>query len=225
MAKKKAKRKPAPAPKSKPKSKSKPKPRPKTKTKPKSRTAAGSATKKKAKPKAKVVKRPAPKATAAAKKKSSPARRPTARKPVSAAAKTPAPARVAPPLPPPPPAIVTVDDYIRSLPAWQAEVARAIRDIIHTAAPNSAESMKGGQPVYEEDGPICYFKSFSDHVTFGFWRGMEMPDPSRLLKGEGDRMRHVRLTMFDDVPRDALEEFVRNAVRLNREKGNPTLGR
>lgn len=85
--------------------------------------------------------------------------------------------------------------------------------------------MKWGQPVYEEDGPICYFKSFSDHVTFGFWRGTEMPDPAGLLRGEGDKMRHVRLTMFDDIPRDPLEEFVRNAVRLNRERGNPTFGR
>lgn len=219
MAKKKAKRKPAPAPKSKPKAKSKVKAQPKKKAK-KSKPKARPAAKKKAKPKSKVTKRPAARFSAGGQSK---AKRRAPVKKLRPAGVTSFKGEVTSPAPPP--AYVSVDEYIRSLPGWQAEVARAIREIIRTAAPNSAESMKWGQPVYEEDGPICYFKSFSDHVTFGFWRGTEMPDPAGLLRGEGDKMRHVRLTMFDDVPREALEEFVRHAVRLNRERGNPTFGR
>jgi hypothetical protein len=38
-------------------------------------------------------------------------------------------------------------------------------------------------------------------------------------------MRHIKITSVDDIPADALVELVKQAVKLNTAKGNPTLGR
>ena len=65
----------------------------------------------------------------------------------------------------------SVDAYVAGLEGWQAEAAQRLRDVIRSAAPSLAESIKWGQPVYEDSGPVCYFRTSTDHLTFGFWRG------------------------------------------------------
>jgi len=52
-----------------------------------------------------------------------------------------------------------------------------------------------------------------------------MDDPKKVLTGDGERMRHIKITSVDDIPADALRELVKQAVKLNTDKGNPTLGR
>jgi hypothetical protein len=116
----------------------------------------------------------------------------------------------------------TVDDYIASLNGWQADAVAALRRLIREAAPDAVESIKWAQPVYEDNGPFCYIKAFKSHVNFGFWRGVDIPDPQGLLQGSGDKMRHVRLTRVEDIQTDAFRDMVRSAVRLNRTKGDPT---
>ena len=116
----------------------------------------------------------------------------------------------------------TVDAYIAGLNPEQAEVVATIRQIIRKTAPKAAESVKWAQPVYEDNGPFCYIKAFKSHVTFGFWRGIDLPDPLGLLEGGGDRMRHVKLTSVKDIRKKALQDFIKEAVRLNQTKGDPT---
>ena len=116
----------------------------------------------------------------------------------------------------------TVDNYVKGLDGWQAEVVTTLRQIIRQAAPKAAESIKWAQPVYEANGPFAYIKAHSGSVNFGFWRGVELADPLGILEGEGDRMRHVKLTGVKDIKRKAFKDFVRSAVQLNRKMGDPT---
>jgi hypothetical protein len=96
--------------------------------------------------------------------------------------------------------------------------------VIRTTAPEARETIKWAQPVYESGGPFAYIKAFGKSVNLGFWRGEEIRDPSGLLVGEGDRMRHVRLTSLAEVRPDLVADWVRQAVELNRTKGDPTKG-
>lgn len=143
--------------------------------------------------------------TSAAKR--TPARRVPARKTASKAA---------------PRAGKSVEAYVAGLEGWQAEAAQRLRDVVRSAAPSLAESIKWGQPVYEDNGPVCYFRSNTDHLTFGFWRGTELDDPELRLEGEGDRMKHVKIRSADEVSGEALAAWVRQGVDLNRRYGNPT---
>ena len=44
-------------------------------------------------------------------------------------------------------------------------------------------------------------------------------------RAQGERMRHIKITSVKEIPADALRELVKQAVKLNTVKGNPTLGR
>jgi hypothetical protein len=41
--------------------------------------------------------------------------------------------------------------------------------------------------------PFGYVNVFTSHVNVGFFRGAALPDPARLLEGNGKFMRHVKL--------------------------------
>jgi hypothetical protein len=118
----------------------------------------------------------------------------------------------------------TVEGYISGLPDWQAEIVTAVRKIILEAAPGTKESIKWAQPVFEIGGPFAYMKAFKNAVNFGFWRGADLEDPKGLLQGSGDKMRHVKLTSLDQVQPQVFTNFVKQALALNLEKGDPTKG-
>jgi len=116
----------------------------------------------------------------------------------------------------------TIEGYIRGKPAPLAEVMTQIDAIVRKAAPKATASIKWAQPVYEHNGPFAYMKASAKHVTFGFWRGIELSDPKRLLEGDGERMKHVKVASPADVRTTQFSAWVKEAVKLNDMKGNPT---
>ncbi len=117
----------------------------------------------------------------------------------------------------------SVDEYIaQKLTVEQAEIVNALRQLVRATAPKSSEQIKWAQPVFEENGPFAFIKPAKAHVTFGFWRGAELADPSGLLLGDGDRMKHIRLTSVKDIRKKEFQAFVKQAVKLNHAKGDPT---
>ena len=143
-----------------------------------------------------------------AKKKPAPARRVPARKASSKAGRKARP--------------MTVDGYVAGLSGDLAAAARRLRQVVLSAAPSATEAFKWGQPVYEDNGPFCYFKASQDHITFGFWRGTELDDQAGRLEGDGDRMKHLKIRGSDEVDDSLIAEWVGQAVDLNRRLGNPT---
>jgi hypothetical protein len=118
----------------------------------------------------------------------------------------------------------TVDEYVKGLEDWQAEIISNLRDLLLEAAPKAIEVFKWNQPVYEWNGPFVYIKAFKNHINFGFWRGVDLPDPEGVLSGTGKKMRHIQLRAVEDIDRDQLQRFVRSALELNDLKGDPSKG-
>ena len=119
----------------------------------------------------------------------------------------------------------TVDEYIAAFDDWRTDAMKRLREVVKEGAPHSAVAIKWAQPVWEWNGPMIWMKAYPKHVNIGFWRGTEMDDPKKVLQGDGERMRHIKITTEDEIPADALRELVKQAVKLNTAKGNPTLGR
>ena len=119
----------------------------------------------------------------------------------------------------------TVDEYVAGLEGWQAAIAHQLRKIVKTAAPQACESIKWAQPVFEMNGPFAYIKAFRGAVNFGFWRGSDLDDPAGVLQGSGEKMRHIKLAKKEDIDGDVLLGFVKQAVALNVEKGDPAKGK
>ncbi len=121
-----------------------------------------------------------------------------------------------------PPAEKSVEGYLSTLNGWRKDVVANLRRMIRKAAPESSESVKWSQPVYEHHGPFAWIKAHAKHVNLGFWRGVELPDPRKLLEGTGNKMRHIKLSSLKDATKKELLELVRVAAKLNEMKGNPT---
>jgi len=118
----------------------------------------------------------------------------------------------------------TVDNYIANLNDWQADIVSEIRQIILETVPDADESIKWAQPVYEVNGPFAYIKAFKNSVNFGFWRGVDIEDPDGLLQGSGEKMRHFKLSSREQINKPIFSNYIKQAVKLNLTKGDPTKG-
>ena len=58
-----------------------------------------------------------------------------------------------------------------------------VRELLHDGCP----------VVCLGDAPFGYVNVFTSHVNVGFFHGAALPDPARLLQGNGKFMRHVKL--------------------------------
>ena len=89
------------------------------------------------------------------------------------------------------------------------------------ALPGATQTIKWGQPIVEQAGPIAFIKVASAHVTFGFWRGADLADADGRLEG-GHRMKHIKLRAAADVDEAQLTAWLEEAGRFNAEKGDPS---
>jgi hypothetical protein len=85
------------------------------------------------------------------------------------------------------------------------EVMRAcgddVRELLHDGAPTACVG----------DAAFAYVNAFRAHVDVGFFRGVEIADPKRLLEGTGKLMRHVKLGPEREVDAAALQRLIRTA--------------
>ncbi len=114
------------------------------------------------------------------------------------------------------------DDWAKRLEGWHADALRIIRALVARHAPQATLAIKWGQPVWEHNGPFAWAKPSTKHFSFGFWRGADLDDPGGHLEGEGDRMRHVKITSAEQLSELPLEAYVKQAVELNSREGDPT---
>jgi hypothetical protein len=119
-------------------------------------------------------------------------------------------------------AATTVDAYVEALPDEHRQIVERLRRIVKEAAPEAIESIKWAQPVYEQFGPFAYIKAFKTYVNFGFWRGVEIDRGRGFLQSGGSRMAHVSLRSSKEIDRAQLAAMVKEAIRLNKELGDPT---
>ena len=61
------------------------------------------------------------------------------------------------------------------------------------------------------DAPFGYVNVFTAHVNVGFFHGASLPDPDRLLQGNGKSMRHVKLKSGVAVSDVALSNLINAA--------------
>src|SRR3954454_23933682 len=80
-----------------------------------------------------------------------------------------------------------VDAYIATLPAWQQAVCRQVRDLVHAADAEVAETVKRtDRPYFVLDGNICALLGAKDHVNVFLYDGGIVPDPEGIITGGHD---------------------------------------
>jgi hypothetical protein len=115
-----------------------------------------------------------------------------------------------------------VDAYIGALPDWQQAICSQVRNLVHAADPDVAETIKRTrQPYFVLDGNICALLAAKDHVNVFLYDGGIVPDPEGIITGGHDNKtaRTVAIRKGESLNAPALDAMFRQIIANNRAGG------
>ncbi|HQV97729.1 MAG TPA: DUF1801 domain-containing protein, partial [Saprospiraceae bacterium] len=99
--------------------------------------------------------------------------------------------------------------------SWQMELQHLRQIMLETGL---VEDVKWGVPVYtHQDKNIVIVSALKDCVTFGFFKGVLLSDPKKILEQQGPSVQSARIIRFTAVDQiinltDTIKEYVKEAV-------------
>jgi hypothetical protein len=107
----------------------------------------------------------------------------------------------------------TVDKWLEKLSPDLQKVTRELIAIARKNMPGVHEFIYHDAVGYSvNDSPfdrICYIApQKKGYVNFGFFFGAGLPDPKKLLVGEGKRLRHVKIWNVEEAKNPALAKLI-----------------
>jgi len=99
------------------------------------------------------------------------------------------------------------------------DLALALREIILEEVPDASESIYQVYTVAIWFGfsekmkdMFCYITTNARHINLGFPRGSTLPDPNRVLEGDGKTMRHIKFASERDLERPFVRRYIRASI-------------
>jgi hypothetical protein len=115
------------------------------------------------------------------------------------------------------------DAYVSALSGWQRVTVERLRAVVLASA-GLDEVIKWGHLVYLSNGPALLIRAEEHRVLFGFWRGKRLREIDPRLKPGGKyEMATIELHQNEEVISSTARRLVKEAVRLNKTLGNPTI--
>jgi hypothetical protein len=114
-----------------------------------------------------------------------------------------------------------VDQYINTLPDWQQDICRRVRDLVHAADPDVAETIKRtDRPYFVLDGNICALLGAKDHVNVFIYDPVA-PDPEGIInQGQGNlTARAIQIRRGETIDERALLNLFKAVIANNRAGG------
>lgn len=107
------------------------------------------------------------------------------------------------------------DKYLAGQKPKHQPTIRALRKFVKSVAPHLEESVKWGNGCWLKGKvPVSYvYAGYPDYVQFGFVRGSSLKDPKKLLHGDGQYVRHIKLFKRSDLDEKAFAHLLRQAMR------------
>jgi len=117
---------------------------------------------------------------------------------------------------PPPPQLL---GFLTAYDPTIADMALALREIILDEVPDASESIYQVYTIaiwFGFSGKMkdmfCYIATNAKHINLGFPRGASLPDPNRVLEGDGKTMRHIKFASERDVERAFVRRYIQAAI-------------
>ncbi len=114
-----------------------------------------------------------------------------------------------------------IDDYIATLPGWQQELCRQVRELVHAADAEVSETIKRTrQPYFVLQGNICALLAAKDHLTIFIYDPL-VPDPEGIMnQGQGNRTaRAIQVREHEPLNTAALLNLFEASIANNRAGG------
>ncbi len=115
-----------------------------------------------------------------------------------------------------------LDAYIDALPAWQRDICRQVRALVHAADRDVTETVKRRvRPYFVLDGNICALLATKTHVDIFLYDGAMVPDPEGIITGGHDNTtaRTVAIREGETINAPALSAMLRQIIANNRAGG------
>jgi len=126
----------------------------------------------------------------------------------------------------------TVDDLVKFLLPYPDSVKAAalwLREFVWDLYPETNELIYdnynavafGWSPTDKAGDVFCSIAVASDHVNFGFNRGVDFPDRQKLLIGNGTQYRYFQVRQKDDFPTGYVKELLAMAYENSVSRQKP----
>jgi hypothetical protein len=107
----------------------------------------------------------------------------------------------------------TVDEWLGKLSPEQQLITRELIEVARQKMPGVHEFIYHDAVGYSvNDSPfdrICYIApQKKGYVNLGFFFGAGLPDPKKLLVGEGKRLRHIKIWSVEEARNPALAKLI-----------------
>lgn len=114
-----------------------------------------------------------------------------------------------------------IDKYIATLPGWQQDMCRQVRDLVHAAGPGVTETIKRTrQPYFTLNGNICALLGAKDHLNIFIYDPL-VPDPNGIInQGQGNlTARAIQVRQGETINTHALLNLFKAIIANNRAGG------
>ncbi len=112
--------------------------------------------------------------------------------------------------------------YIDALPDWQQAICREVRELVHAADSEVAETIKRTrQPYFVLQGNICALLAAKNHVNIFVYDGAIVPDPAGIITAGHDNKtaRTVGVRRNETINAPALLAMFKQIIANNRAGG------
>lgn len=115
-----------------------------------------------------------------------------------------------------------LDAFLASYSREAREIAICLRKLVLDVFPSADEQIdpKTGRITYGFDrktskGVVCAIALHMKHVNLIFNEGSQIPDPSKLLNGTGNRARHIKIKSEAETENPELKLLLKEAQKLS----------
>jgi hypothetical protein len=112
--------------------------------------------------------------------------------------------------------ITTVDEFIKQkvLPEHR-EIVNRLRKLMREVAPDTKEEISYGILGWRGNLMLAVISPTKKDITLAFSRGAEFEDKYGLLRGVGKVSKHVKVKNPEEINKEALEYYIKQALELD----------
>ena len=107
----------------------------------------------------------------------------------------------------------TPDELVDELGPEMRRTFQRLRSFVKREAPQLEEQVKWGGICWVGKGVVCYAHAVGERADFGFFRGVMLKDPGKMLEGDGKFLRHLKVRRPSDIREPELAELLKQALQ------------
>lgn len=121
-------------------------------------------------------------------------------------------------------AIKNIDDFLAGYSEEVCENALKLREVLFANLPGVIEQLD----IPAKMIAYCYGQKYSELVCtiipskkglkLGFYKGVDLPDPNKLLEGTGKISRYVEIRSKEQIRSSALKNLIKNAFTAHKKR-------